>query len=213
VNIVLFGPPGSGKGTQGDKLVKKFNLFRISSGDLLREEVRKNTNLGKQINLTLEKGNLVSDEIINKLIESIVSNRKYHERIIFDGYPRNLSQAKNLNNILKKNNQKISHVINLKVSKEIVIKRILGRLVCTKCNLTFNKFFNPPIKENYECELKHLKIRSDDNEKTINTRFETYNKESMPILEFYKNQNLLCEIDGMKEIGAIYEEILGYFDL
>jgi len=213
VNIVLFGPPGSGKGTQGDKLVKKFNLFRISSGDLLREEVRKNTNLGKQINLTLEKGNLVSDEIINKLIESIVSNRKYHERIIFDGYPRNLSQAKNLNNILKKNNQKISHVINLKVSKEIVIKRILGRLVCTKCNLTFNKFFNTPIKENYECELKHLKIRSDDNEKTINTRFETYNKESMPILEFYKNQSLLCEIDGMKEIGAIYEEILGYFDL
>ena len=213
MNIVLFGPPGSGKGTQGDKLVKKFNLFRISSGDLLREEVRKNTNLGKQINLTLEKGNLVSDEIINKLIESIVSNRKYHERIIFDGYPRNLSQAKNLNNILKKNNQKISHVINLKVSKEIVIKRILGRLVCTKCNLTFNKFFNTPIKENYECELKHLKIRSDDNEKTINTRFETYNKESMPILEFYKNQNLLCEIDGMKEIGAIYEEILGYFDL
>jgi len=213
VNIVLFGPPGSGKGTQGDKLVKKFNLFRISSGDLLREEVRKNTNLGKQINLTLEKGNLVSDEIINKLIESIVSNRKYHERIIFDGYPRNLSQAKNLNNILKKNNQKISHVINLKVSKEIVIKRILGRLVCTKCNLTFNKFFNTPIKENYECELKHLKIRSDDNEKTINTRFETYNKESMPILEFYKNQSLLYEIDGMKEIGAIYEEILGYFDL
>ena len=213
MNIVLFGPPGSGKGTQGDKLVKKFNLFRISSGDLLREEVRKNTNLGKQINLTLEKGNLVSDEIINKLIESIVSNRKYHERIIFDGYPRNLSQAKNLNNILKKNNQKISHVINLKVSKEIVIKRILGRLVCTKCNLTFNKFFNTPIKENYECELKHLKIRSDDNEKTINTRFETYNKESMPILEFYKNQSLLCEIDGMKEIGAIYEEILGYFDL
>ena len=213
MNIVLFGPPGSGKGTQGDKLVKKFNLFRISSGDLLREEVRKNTNLGKQINLTLEKGNLVSDEIINKLIESIVSNRKYHERIIFDGYPRNLSQAKNLNNILKKNNQKISHVINLKVSKEIVIKRILGRLVCTKCNLTFNKFFNTPIKENYECELKHLKIRSDDNEKTINTRFETYNKESMPILEFYKNQSLLYEIDGMKEIGAIYEEILGYFDL
>ena len=213
MNIVLFGPPGSGKGTQGDKLVKKFNLFRISSGDLLREEVRKNTNLGKEINLTLEKGNLVSDEIINKLIESIVSNRKYHERIIFDGYPRNLSQAKNLNNILKKNNQKISHVINLKVSKEIVIKRILGRLVCTKCNLTFNKFFNTPIKENYECELKHLKIRSDDNEKTINTRFETYNKESMPILEFYKNQSLLCEIDGMKEIGAIYEEILGYFDL
>lgn len=209
----MFGPPGSGKGTQGDKLVKKFNLFRISSGDLLREEVRKNTNLGKQINLTLEKGNLVSDEIINKLIESIVSNRKYHERIIFDGYPRNLSQAKNLNNILKKNNQKISHVINLKVSKEIVIKRILGRLVCTKCNLTFNKFFNTPIKENYECELKHLKIRSDDNEKTINTRFETYNKESMPILEFYKNQSLLYEIDGMKEIGAIYEEILGYFDL
>jgi len=213
VNIVLFGPPGSGKGTQGDKLVKKFNLFKISSGDLLREEVRKNTNLGKKIKLIIEKGDLVSDEIINNLIERMISNKKYHERIIFDGYPRNLNQAKNLNYLLKKNNQKISHVINLKVSKEVVIKRILGRLVCTKCNLTFNKFFHPPIKENYECGLKYLKIRSDDKKKTINTRLEAYNKGYKPILEFYKNQSLLCEIDGMKEIDAIYDEILGFFDL
>ena len=213
MNIVLFGPPGSGKGTQGDKLVKKFNLFKISSGDLLREEVRKNTNLGKKIKLIIEKGDLVSDEIINNLIERMISNKKYHERIIFDGYPRNLNQAKNLHYLLKKNNQKISYVINLKENKAAVIKRILGRLVCTKCNLTFNKFFNPPIKENYECGLKYLKIRSDDKKKTINTRFEAYSKGYNPILEFYKNQSLLCEIDGMKEIDAIYDEILGFFDL
>ena len=207
MNIVLFGPPGSGKGTQGDKLVKKFDLFRISSGDLLREEVRKNTNLGKEISLTLEKGNLVSDEIINKLIEIIVSNKKYHERIIFDGYPRNLSQAKNLNNLLKKNNQKISHVINLKVSKEIVIKRILGRRTCTKCGLIFNEYFKPPANAKHICGTKFLTKRSDDNEKTITYRYETYIEKTLPILSYYKKLNLLHEIDGKREINEIFKKI------
>ena len=210
MNIILFGPPGSGKGTQADKLVKEFKLIKISTGDLLRAEVKKESVLGQKIQLIIDKGLLVSDDVINKLIELALSNKSFSDRLIFDGYPRNLTQVKNLSDLLRKHNQKISHVISFKVNKDIITKRILGRQVCSKCDLTFNKFFNPPKKENYACNLEHLKTRSDDNEQTINNRFKTYNKETLPVIDYYKKQNLLHEIDGMKEIHEINEEIRGF---
>ena len=210
VNIVLFGPPGSGKGTQGEKLVKEFNLVKVSAGDLLREEIKKNNPLGIKIKPIVNKGLFVSDDIINNLIEVVISNKTYTNRIIFDGYPRNLNQAINLGDLISKHYQKISCVISLKVNKDTIIKRILGRQVCSKCNLIFNKYFNPPKKENYECKLKYLKTRPDDNEETITSRFKTYNEDTLPIINYYKNQNLLHEIDGMKGINEIYEEIRGF---
>ncbi len=210
MNIILFGPPGSGKGTQGDKLSKNYNLFKVSTGDLLREEIKRNTELGKDIKKLVDKGSFVSDNIINNLVEMVISNEQCNDRLIFDGYPRNLDQAKKLDNLLKKNKQKISYVFNLKVEKDIIVKRILGRIVCMKCNQTFNKFFNISTKENHSCDPKHLKTRPDDNEMTINNRFETYNKITLPILEYYKKQNLLHEIDGMKEINVIYAEIRAF---
>jgi len=210
VNIILFGAPGSGKGTQGDKLAKEFRLIKISSGDLLREEIKKDTSLGKEIKLIIDKGSLVSDDIINKLIEVIISKKSYHNRLIFDGYPRNINQVENLSNLLKKYNQKMSSVISLNVSIDIITKRILGREICSKCNLIFNKFFYPATKENHKCEAKYLKTRSDDNEETIKLRYKTYNEQTQPIIKYYKNQNLLHEIDGMKEIDVIYEEIRAF---
>ena len=140
MNIILFGPPGSGKGTQGDKLSKNYNLFKVSTGDLLREEIKRNTELGKDIKKLVDKGSFVSDNIINNLVEMVISNEQCNDRLIFDGYPRNLDQAKKLDNLLKKNKQKISYVFNLKVEKDIIVKRILGRIVCMKCNQTFNNF-------------------------------------------------------------------------
>ena len=127
--------------------------------------------------------------------------------MIFDGYPRNLNQAKKLDLLLNKHNQKIFSVISLNVDKEIVVKRILGRVVCLKCGSTFNKFFNSPKEINHKCESKHLITRSDDNEKTILKRFDTYEKETFPILNYYKKQNLLTNIDGMNKIDEIYKEI------
>jgi len=141
VNIILFGPPGAGKGTQSDNLVKDLNLYKISTGDLLREEVKKKSALGIKIKSILDQGMLVSDDIINDLIENILSNKNYFNRLIFDGYPRNFNQVKHLDILIKKYNQKIYCVLNLKVNQDVIIKRIIGRQVCPKCGLTFNEFF------------------------------------------------------------------------
>ena len=209
MNIILFGPPGAGKGTQADNIVKNYNFFKVSTGDLLRKEIKYNTNLGKKIKSTIDKGLLVSDDIINDLIVKILFNSKKYNGLVFDGYPRNINQAKSLDLLVTQHNQKIFCVLNLNVDKETVIKRILGRLVCTKCGLIFNKYFNPPKKEKYECNLKYLKIRTDDNEEAIKSRFETYTKKTLPILEYYVDQKILHNIDGTGEIHQIYGEISG----
>ena len=127
MNIIIFGPPGAGKGTQSDKIASKYQLFKISTGDLLRNEIKKKTLLGKKIEKIVNSGCLVSDNIINDLIEKVVSDKKYKNKIIFDGYPRNVQQAKNLNTLLKKHEQKIDLVISLKVSLDLIVKRIAGR--------------------------------------------------------------------------------------
>ena len=207
MNIIMFGPPGAGKGTQSDNLVKNFKLLKISTGDLLRKEIKDNSSLGIKIKSIIDQGLLAPDEIINGLIEKLLSKKNYINRLIFDGYPRNLDQAKNLDYLMKKHNQKISCVLNLNVNINIVTKRILGRVVCLKCGLNFNKFFNPPENKNHQCEKKFLQVRSDDNNKSLKNRFNTYKKEGKLILDYYKSQNLLYKIDGMQHIPVIYKEI------
>jgi len=207
VNIILFGPPGAGKGTQADKIVSIFNLHKISTGDLLRNEIQNKSNLGIKIKSIIDKGYFVSDEIINNLISTKLSNKKLFNRLVFDGYPRNLDQAKNLDVLVKKFDQKISCVLSLKVDKELIVKRILGRQICTKCGLIFNKFFNPSSNLNHTCNNNFLKERSDDNEKTIESRYKVYLEKTLPVLNFYKEQKLLHEINGKNEIDQIFEEI------
>ena len=207
MNIVLFGPPGAGKGTQANNIVKKFNLYKISTGDLLRNEIKKKTSLGIKFKSVIDEGKLVSDDIINDLIKNILLEKKFYNKIIFDGYPRNLNQAKSLSILLNIHNQKISCVLNLKVDKEIVLKRILGRQSCSKCGLIFNEYFNSSKNPNHLCDPKYLVKRSDDNEKTIISRYETYLEKTLPILDFYKKQNLLHEINGKEDIDQIFVKI------
>ena len=207
MNIILFGPPGAGKGTQADNIVKSFDLRKISTGDLLRDEISRKTKLGREIKSIIEKGSFVSDKIINGLIEQILSEAKYYNRLVFDGYQRNLDQAKNLDFLLNKYNQKISCVISLNVDKKIVVKRILGRQTCTKCGLIFNEYFKPSKIDNHSCEGKYLVKRSDDNEKTILKRYETYLDKTLPILNHYKRLNLLHEIEGKTGIDQIFAKI------
>ena len=207
MNIILFGPPGAGKGTQADNILKLFKLHKISTGDLLRDEVQKKSVLGDKMKSILKQGVLVSDDIISDLIESILSNKCYFNRLIFDGYQRNFNQVKHLDILIKKYNQKIYCVLNLKVNQDVIIKRISGRQICPKCGLTFNEFFNPSTKENHHCDTKFLQKRSDDNEKTAKNRLETYTKETLPVLGYYKNQKILYEIDGTGHIPEIYKEI------
>ena len=207
MNIILFGPPGAGKGTQADNIVKSFNLIKVSTGDLLRNEISKNTNLGNKIKSTIEKGTLVSDEIINDLIVKILSNKKFYNRLVFDGYPRNLNQAKNLDLMIKKYDQKISCVLSLNVSKELIIRRIMGRQTCTKCGLIFNEYFKPATDKNHACGIEFLVKRPDDAKKTVLHRYKTYLDKTLPILDFYKKLNLLHEIDGKAKIDQVFEKI------
>ena len=209
MNIILFGPPGAGKGTQANKLVKSFGLYNISTGDLLRYEINKNTVFGKRIKSIIDKGSLVSDDIINSLIENVLSDKKINNRLIFDGYPRNLAQAQKLDLLIKKNNLKITCVLSLNVEEEFIKKRILGRQICSKCGLIFNEYFNPSTSSNHNCDSKFLEKRSDDNENTINNRFKTYLKKTLPILDFYKKLNLLYQVNGMAKIDEISKQIQG----
>ena len=213
MNIIIVGPPGAGKGTQSDKIASKYQLFKISTGDLLRNEIKKKTLLGKKIEKIVNSGSLVSDNIINDLIEKIVSDKKHKNKIIFDGYPRNIQQAKNLNTLLKKHEQKIDLVINLKVSLDLVIKRIIGRLVCSKCGNTFNEFFNPPPPNLTCCKDGTLKRRSDDNVKTVKKRYETYENLTKPVLDYYSKSGLLKNIGGENKIEEIAAKIAGFINL
>ena len=137
MNVIIFGPPGAGKGTQAQNIAKKFNLYQISTGGLLRSEIKKKTEIGKEIESIISEGDFATDDIVNKLLNKVITDSDYKNRIIFDGYPRNIPQAENLEAILKKHNQSISAVLFLKVSRDIIEKRIVGRITCEKCNVNF----------------------------------------------------------------------------
>ena len=208
MNVIIFGPPGAGKGTQAQNIAKKFNLHQISTGDLLRSEIKKETEIGKEIESIISEGEFATDVIVNKLLDKIIRNPDYKNRIIFDGYPRNISQAKNLKTSLSKDSQLISAVIYLNVSKNIIEKRIIGRITCEKCNKTLNEFSNTKEEiENHECGKDHLKKRKDDNYKNISKRYDAYMERTKPVLDFYSSLNCFYEIDASQKIDEITSKI------
>jgi len=207
VNIILFGPPGAGKGTQAQFIVKKHNYFQLSTGNLLREEVKLKTPLGAEIENLISNGKFVSDETVNTLLKQSITNLKFRDRIIFDGYPRNIEQAKNLELILAEFDQTIGHIIFLNVSKNIIEKRIMGRVTCDKCLMTLNEFFNKEQIELHPCGKEFLKKRKDDNFDVVVERYDTYMKATKPILDFYSKNLNFTEIDAAAEIDQITNKI------
>ena len=154
MNLIIFGPPGAGKGTQSNNIINNFDLKQVSTGDLLRSEIKIQTDLGKKIESIMNKGELVSDDVVNTLIRKVISDPKNFNRLIFDGYPRTISQVYSLEKLLKEFNQKISIVFNLNVDKDIVSKRANGRVICNRCFKIFNIYHNPPDSKNHKCEKK-----------------------------------------------------------
>ena len=212
MNIVIFGPPGAGKGTQSKFIVKKYNLHQLSTGELLRNEIINKTELGLTISTKMNNGDLVSDNIVSDLIEKFISNKKYKNRLIFDGYPRNEIQAENLNVLLKKYDQKINLVLKLSVPLEVIKKRISGRSVCSICGKIYNEFFNPAPTNAKCCASKFLQRRSDDTLEVSITRYETYEKNIKPVIDYYKETELLRVVNGDTSISEITNKISGLIE-
>jgi len=187
VNIILFGPPGAGKGTQSKYLVNKLNAFQISTGELLREEINKNSDIGKVIVNDMRDGKFVSDEIVNELIKKLISDPQKKNKLIFDGYPRSLSQAKNLDVLLKNSDQNIDLILFLNVNKNTILKRLEKR--------------------------KIIENRSDDVSDTILRRYETYMETTQPVLNFYSKNPNFKEIDGSLEIDEITRKIDAFINV
>ena len=207
MNIILFGPPGAGKGTQAQHIVKNYKYFQISTGDLLRNEIKKKTDLGKDIEKIISKGEFVSDDIVNTLLKDIINNLEFKDKIIFDGYPRNLIQAENLKKNLIEFSQNIGAIIFLNVTSDIIKKRITGRITCEKCNMTLNEFLDPKQVELHPCGINFLKKRKDDGLEVAIFRYDTYMKKTKPVLDYYANGPDFHEIDGSLEIQVIKAKI------
>ena len=173
----------------------------------MREETKLKTPLGIEIESLISNGKFTSDKIVNTLLRQSITNLKFRDRIIFDGYPRNIEQAKNLELILGEFNQTIGHIIFLNVSKDIIEKRIMGRMTCDKCNMTLNEFFNKNQIELHPCGKEFLKKRKDDNFAVVVARYDTYMKTTKPVLDFYSKNANFTEIDGAAKIEQITDKI------
>ena len=207
MNIILFGPPGAGKGTQAQIIVKKHNYFQLSTGDLLRAETHKNSALSSKIEKLISNGQFVSDEIVNDLLRKTISDLKFRDRIIFDGYPRSVKQSEDLEVILSEFGKKVELVISLNVSREIIKKGIMGRITCKKCNLTLNEYFNKEEIKLHPCGEEFFTKRKDDNLETIISRYDKYIETTKPVLDFLSKKIKLVEIDGTLKIDLITAKI------
>jgi adenylate kinase len=214
MNILFLGPPGSGKGTQAQNLSNYLSIPTLSSGDILRKECDSGSLLGKEIQAIMNKGDLVSDDLIVLLIEKFLI-RNDSNGFILDGFPRNINQANILDSMLVKIEKSIEKVFNFEVDDEILVKRILGRYSCKECGSIYNNYFKPTVKSGVcdKCGSTNFESRKDDNEESLKNRLSVYHKSTFPLVEFYQKKHLLISIDGLKSSSLIFEELKKHFKL
>lgn len=208
MNLLIIGAPGAGKGTMSNFLVDEYNIVHVSTGDMLRQAIKDETEIGKLAKGYIEKGELVPDSIINDIIVERLSNNDMQNGFLFDGYPRTVKQAESLSEILKGLGKKIDAVINLNVSDDILIKRIEGRRLCPKCGASYNVFFSAPKKEGV-CDKcgSELSIRADDNADSVKVRLAEFRQNTQPVIEYYEKLGLVLNISANADRYVVIEDI------
>lgn len=208
MNLVLMGLPGAGKGTQAEKIVEKYGIPHISTGDMFRAAIKESTELGLQAKSFMDQGNLVPDEVTIGIVRERLSKEDCSEGFLLDGFPRTVAQAEALENILSDLNKKINYVINIGVEQEFLMERLTGRRICKSCGSTYHLVFNPPTKDDV-CDRcgGELYQRADDNAETVQNRLEVNQKQTKPLLDFYEGKGYLRNINGQQDIRKVFDDL------
>ena len=208
MNLVLMGLPGAGKGTQAERIVEKYGIPHISTGDMFRAAIKEGTELGLQAKSFMDKGDLVPDEVTIGIVRERLSKEDCNEGFLLDGFPRMLAQAEALENILASLSQKIDFVINIDVDQEILMERLTGRRICKSCGSTYHLIFNPSAVEGV-CDRcgGELYQRTDDNAETVQNRLEVNQKQTKPLLDFYESKGYLRNVNGQQDIRKVFDDL------
>lgn len=208
MRLIIMGPPGAGKGTQAAKIVDEFNIVHISTGDIFRQNIKDETELGQQVKDILDKGQLVPDDITIQMVKNRLEEEDVKKGFLLDGFPRSLPQAKALDEILEEQGIKLDRVLNIDVDPEILVDRISGRRVCS-CGASFHIEANPPKKEGIcdECGGELIQ-RADDNEETVKDRINVYETQTAPLIDYYEKQDLVFTVDGSQGIDEISKTLI-----
>ncbi|WP_432654132.1 adenylate kinase [Thermincola potens] len=206
---MIMGPPGAGKGTQAEVLVKELNITHISTGDMFRAAIKEGTEMGKKAKEYMDKGQLVPDEVVVGMVKDRLSQPDCEKGFLLDGFPRTIAQAEALSKTLDEMGIKLDGVINIEVPREKLLARLTGRRVCKSCGASYHVLFNPPEKEGVcnNCGGE-LYQRSDDNEETVNNRLDVYEEQTQPLIDYYKEKGLLININGDQPIDKVLADIL-----
>ena len=214
MNLILLGPPGAGKGTQSKRLEDKYSIVQLSTGDMLRAAVASGSEIGQQAKAVMESGGLVSDELVIGIISDRIDQDDCKGGFILDGFPRTVPQAEALNKMLAEKSLKLDHVIELTVDDEAMVERICGRYTCSKCGAGYHDSFQKPATDGVcdKCGSTDFTRRADDNEETVRNRLTQYHEQTAPISNFYGEQGILKQVDGMADIDVVtssLENIIG----
>ena len=208
VDLVLMGLPGAGKGTQAEKIVEKYNIPHISTGDMFRAAIKEGTELGMKAKKFMDEGQLVPDEVTIGIVRERLAKPECKKGFLLDGFPRTVPQAEALDNILNEMNRSIDYVIHIDVDREILMERLTGRRICRDCGATYHLVFNPPKQANV-CDKCNGELyqRDDDNEETVANRLEVNINQQQPLLDYYEKKGVLKTIDGSRKIEEVFQEV------